>query len=102
MFDPRLRLVARGGFVEDRLGASMMASIKRDGLVRGHGRYGVYLYDDTLSFANEGGGSRNAHRSRDVVPLVAHLDGGSFVTDVQRVVIRAHWEAAADTARTAR
>lgn len=74
--------------MEDRLSVSLMGAVCRDGLLRGHSRFGVYLYDDSQSFMSEEGGARKAHRSNDLVPLVAHLDGGSFVSDNQRCALR--------------
>jgi hypothetical protein len=91
IFDPRMRLVARGGFVEDKLSAAMAAVMKRDGFVAGHGKFGVYLYDDGKSWRDclPNGGSKSAdagsHRmGSGAVPLIGHLDGGSFLTIEQK------------------
>ena len=67
VFNPKYQMVARGGFVEDKLSPNIAKSVERLGLAEGHGRYGCYLLDDHSGFFFTG-----------------HLDGGNFLTDSQR------------------
>merc|ERR1719223_2548706 len=46
VFDPRLKMVARGGFVEDKLSPNILKAVERRGLTMGHSRYGCYILDD--------------------------------------------------------
>ena len=39
-------MVAKGGFVEDKLSPVITKSVERLGLKKGHGRFGSYLLDD--------------------------------------------------------
>lgn len=67
IFDPRYQMVARGGFVEDKLSPNIAKSVERLGLAEGHARYGCYLLDDHSGTFFTG-----------------HLDGGSYWTEKQR------------------
>lgn len=64
---PKYQLVARGGFVEDKLSPSIAKSVDRLGLAKGHARYGCFLLDDHCGYFFTG-----------------HLDGGHFMTRKQR------------------
>ncbi len=63
VFDPKYKMVARGGFVEDKLSPAMVRNVERFGLREGHGRFGCYLLDDHSGMFFTG-----------------HLDGGSYLT----------------------
>ena len=63
IFDPKYRMVARGGFVEDKLSPAITKSVERLGLREGHRRFGCYLLDDHSGYYFTG-----------------HLDGGSFMS----------------------
>lgn len=67
IFDPKYKMVARGGFVEDKLSPVITRSIERLGLKEGHSRFGCYLLDDHSGYFFTG-----------------HLDGGSFMTSQER------------------
>lgn len=67
IFDPRYKMVARGGFVEDKLSPVITRSIERLGLKEGHSRFGCYILDDHSGYFFTG-----------------HLDGGSFMTTTER------------------
>jgi len=67
IFDPKLKMVAKGGFVEDKLSPVITKSVERLGLKKGHGRFGSYLLDDHSGYFFTG-----------------HLDGGSFMTEEER------------------
>lgn len=84
IFARETHLVARGGFVEDKVSNRMMESIKKRGLAGGQRRYGVYLYDDGLSWDGADDGKRHAHRGGGVTAMVGHLDGRSLLTEAQR------------------
>lgn len=60
-------MVARGGFVEDKLSPVLKRTVERLGLKEGHSRFGCYLLDDHAG-----------------VPFTGHLDGGSYITQAQR------------------
>ena len=64
VFHPKYKMVARGGFVEDKLTPAMIRSIERLGLREGHAKYGCYLLDDHSGLFFTG-----------------HLDGGSYLTE---------------------
>ena len=68
VFDPALQLVAKGGFVEDKLSPAMVTGCKTKGLKEGFDKFGCYLLDDHLGMAFTG-----------------HSDGGNFMTQEQRV-----------------
>ena len=67
VFDPELKMVARGGFVEDKLSPNIIKSVERLGLADGHARFGCYLLDDHSGLFFTG-----------------HLDGGNFMTEAER------------------
>ena len=79
VFDPRYKMVARGGFVEDKLSPVMKRTVERLGLKQGHERFGCYLLDDHSGMFFTG-----------------HLDGGAFMTASARE--RLLWEANRDFA----
>jgi hypothetical protein len=62
IFDPRYKMVVKGGFVEDKLSPVIKKTVERLGLTDGHSRFGCYLLDDHSGMFFTG-----------------HLDGGSFL-----------------------
>ncbi len=54
-------MVARGGFVEDKLSPCLIRSCERLGLRAGHAKFGCYLLDDHSG-----------------VVFTGHLDGGTY------------------------
>jgi len=67
VFHEKYRMVARGGFVEDKLSPVLKRTVERLGLKEGHSRFGCYLLDDHSGMAFTG-----------------HLDGGSYLTGAER------------------
>jgi len=67
IFHEPFKMVARGGFVEDKLSPVIKRTVERMGLRDGHSRFGCYLLDDHSGMFFSG-----------------HLDGGSYVTEEQR------------------
>ena len=67
IFDERLKLVARGGFVEDKTSPAIIKNVERLGLQQGHAKFGCYLLDDHTGMFYTG-----------------HLDGGSYLTPTQQ------------------
>lgn len=67
VFDPKYQMVARGGFVEDKLSPNIAKSVERLGLAEGHARFGCYLLDDHSGTFFTG-----------------HLDGGNYLTEEER------------------
>lgn len=67
IYEPRYKMVARGGFVEDKLSPVLVRTVERLGLADGHSRFGCFLLDDCSGLFFTG-----------------HLDGGSYLTDEQR------------------
>ncbi len=67
VFDPKFQMVARGGFVEDKLSPNIIKSVERLGLAEGHSRFGCYLLDDHSGTFFTG-----------------HLDGGNYVTKEEK------------------
>ena len=63
IFNLVFKMVARGGFVEDKLSPIIKRSCERLGLKDGHAKFGCYILDD---------------HSGDV--FTGHLDGGSYNT----------------------
>jgi hypothetical protein len=63
IFNPQYKMVARGGFVEDKLSPCLVRSCERLGLTEGHAKYGCYILDDHSGMFFTG-----------------HLDGGSYHT----------------------
>lgn len=70
IFDPKYKMVARGGFVEDKLSPVITRSVERLGLKNGHAKFGCYLLDDHSGFFFTG-----------------HLDGGSYMTMEQKQLL---------------
>ena len=70
IFNPRYKMVARGGFVEDKLSPVIKKTVERLGLTEGHARFGCYLLDDHSG-----------------VFFTGHLDGGGFLNTAQREAI---------------
>jgi len=67
IFDPKYKMVARGGFVEDKLSPVITRSVERLGLRQGHSKFGCYILDDHSGFFFTG-----------------HLDGGSFISKIEK------------------
>lgn len=67
VFHPPYKMVARGGFVEDKLSPVIKQTVERMGLRHGHSRFGCYLLDDHSGMFFTG-----------------HLDGGSYLTSATR------------------
>ncbi|KAL3798391.1 hypothetical protein HJC23_005044 [Cyclotella cryptica] len=63
IFNPKYKMVARGGFVEDKLSPVITRNVERLGLTEGHRKFGCYLLDDHSG-----------------VYFTGHLDGGSYKT----------------------
>lgn len=63
IFNPRFKMVVRGGFVEDKLSPVIKKTVERLGLTEGHARFGCFLLDDHSGMFFTG-----------------HLDGGSYLT----------------------
>jgi hypothetical protein len=61
IFNPHYKMVARGGFVEDKLSPCIIRSCERLGLRAGHSKFGCYLLDDHSGAVFTG-----------------HLDGGTY------------------------
>ena len=71
VFDPTYKMVARGGFVEDKLSPVLKRTVERLGLRDGHSRFGCYLLDDHSGMFFTG-----------------HLDGGAYITTEERKKLR--------------
>lgn len=67
VFDPQYRMVARGGFVEDKLSQTIKKTVERLGLKEGHSRFGCFLLDDHSG-----------------IFFTGHLDGGTYMTQQQK------------------
>lgn len=67
IFNPRFKMVARGGFVEDKLSPILKRNVDRLGLKEGHSRYGCFLLDDHSGMFFTG-----------------HLDGGNYIPSTER------------------
>ena len=67
VFHPSYKMVARGGFVEDKLSPVIKKTVERLGLAKGHARFGCFLLDDHSGMFFTG-----------------HLDGGSYLTNEQK------------------
>lgn len=70
VFHLKYKMVARGGFVEDKLSPVMKRTTERLGLTEGHARFGCYILDDHSGLFFTG-----------------HLDGGSYVTEETRAAM---------------
>jgi len=65
VFDPALKLVAKGGFVEDKISQEIVEQVKRNGFGEdGFQKFGCYLLDDHAGCAFTG-----------------HIDGGNYLTE---------------------
>lgn len=71
VFNPKYKMVARGGFVEDKLSPVLVRSVERRGLVEGHRRFGCYILDDHSGMFFTG-----------------HLDGGSYLTAEEKEAMK--------------
>lgn len=71
IFNPSFKMVARGGFVEDKLSPVMKRTVERLGFKEGHSRFGCFLLDDASGMFFTG-----------------HLDGGSYLTSSAKAEIR--------------
>ena len=67
IFDKSKRMVAKGGFVEDKLSPVIVSNVERYGLRDGHSDFGCYLVDDHTGYFYTG-----------------HLDGGSYMSPDDR------------------
>jgi len=63
------KLVARGGFVEDKLSQKLVSDVREKGFKDGWEEYGCYLVDDHAG-----------------VPFTGHIDGGNFLTEEAKLV----------------
>lgn len=70
IFDPRYKMVVKGGFVEDKLSPVIKKTVERLGLAQGHARFGCFLLDDHSGMFFTG-----------------HLDGGSYLTKAEKEVV---------------
>ena len=60
-------MVAKGGFIEDKLSPILKRTVERLGLRDGHSRFGCYLLDDHSGMFFTG-----------------HIDGGSYISPEER------------------
>ena len=67
IFNPKYKMVKRGGFVEDKVSPVIRKTVERFGLVEGHSRFGCYLLDDASGYFFTG-----------------HYDGGAYVIEEDR------------------
>jgi hypothetical protein len=67
IFNPQFKMVARGGFVEDKTSPVIAKAVERLGLAAGHEKFGCYLLDDHSGFFFNG-----------------HLDGGSYIPQAEK------------------
>jgi len=67
IFDPYLKMVVKGGFVEDKLSPVIKRTVERLGLKEGHSRFGCFLLDDHSG-----------------IFFTGHLDGGNYLTPQQK------------------
>merc|ERR1719401_402347 len=79
IFAPHYKMVARGGFVEDKLSPCLVRSAERLGLRAGHAKFGCYLLDDhsgaVFTGHLDGGSYGSGH---------LHYDNGKHATDAAR------------------
>ena len=66
-FFQKLKMVVKGGFVEDKLSPVIKKTVERLGLAQGHARFGCFLLDDHSGMFFTG-----------------HLDGGSYLTTEEK------------------
>ena len=67
IFDPKKRMVARGGFVEDKVSPVILKTVEKLGLIPGHDKFGSYILDDHSGYFFTG-----------------HLDGGSYIASIDK------------------
>ena len=67
IFDPKRRMVVRGGFVEDKLSPVILKTVEKLGLITGHDKFGSYILDDHSGYFFTG-----------------HLDGGSYIASIDK------------------
>ena len=67
IFHPSYKMVAKGGFIEDKLSPILKRTVERLGLRDGHSRFGCYLLDDHSGMFFTG-----------------HIDGGSYISPEER------------------
>jgi hypothetical protein len=72
IFHPSYKMVAKGGFIEDKLSPIIKRTVERLGLRDGHSRFGCYLLDDHSGMFFTG-----------------HIDGGSYMSPEERKVLLA-------------
>ena len=96
IFHPSYKMVAPGGFVEDKVSPVIKKSVERFGLIEGHARFGCYLLDDhsgmffTGKFnltKRDGGTNTRKEPSQYSFFLTGHLDGGSYITVEEKQAI---------------
>lgn len=71
IFHQKYKMVARGGFVEDKVSPVLKRTVERLGFKDGHSRFGCYLLDDASGMFFTG-----------------HLDGGSYLTSKAKEELR--------------
>jgi hypothetical protein len=71
IFNPLYKMVAKGGFVEDKCSPVMKRTVERLGLTDGHSRFGCYILDDHSGLFFTG-----------------HLDGGAYLTELAKEEFR--------------
>lgn len=67
VFNPKYKMVVKGGFVEDKLSPVIKKTVERLGLADAHKRFGCFLLDDHSGMFFTG-----------------HLDGGSYLTKSEK------------------
>lgn len=91
VFDPANRLVAKGGFIEDKFGQVQVERLKEDGL-RSHAQFGTYILpelDRVEALGSHGFAKRLIEEGcvlpvEEKVPWVRHISGRSFLEAEQR------------------
>lgn len=91
VFDESLGLVARGGFIEDRLGQVQLERFKKSGLAshKGFGTYLLPVPDTVTELSSFNFGAKLIERRyvqavRERIPWVRHLNGRRFLEESQR------------------
>jgi hypothetical protein len=72
IFHPSYKMVAKGGFIEDKCSPILKRTVERLGLRDGHSRFGCYLLDDHSGMFFTG-----------------HIDGGSYMSPEERTALLA-------------
>eukprot|EP00977_Amphora_coffeiformis_P027942 scaffold34666_cov158-Amphora_coffeaeformis.AAC.11 len=94
VFHPKYKMVARGGFVEDKLSPVMKRTTERLGLREGHARFGCYILDDHsgLFFTGHLDVSTCPYGTQFwCINIMSHLycaQGGGYVTEEGKAAIR--------------